>query len=71
MRLVTQESATWAIPSEALHDQVPIDADHSAMVKFTDRADRNYLSAVQRLKECVEHAADIVGQRLEGLPEGL
>ena len=68
---MTEDSATWAVPSESRHDQVPIDADHSAMVKFTDRADRNYLSVVQRLEECVDNAPNIVRQRIEALPKSI
>jgi hypothetical protein len=44
---------------------VPIDTDHSGIVKFTDRADRNYMNVVQRLKEYVNKAADTVRKRLE------
>ncbi|KAF8541865.1 hypothetical protein BDD12DRAFT_730767 [Trichophaea hybrida] len=65
VRLVTKESATWATPNEALYDQVPINADHSAMVKFANRADGNYLSAIERLRECVNIAPNIIRQRLE------
>ncbi|KAF8542008.1 hypothetical protein BDD12DRAFT_803226 [Trichophaea hybrida] len=49
--MVTQESATWAMLNEATYNQVPIDGNHSTMVKYTDRADRNYVVVVQRLKE--------------------
>jgi hypothetical protein len=57
--MVTQESATWATPNEATYNQVPIDGNHSTMVKFTDRADRNYVVVVQRLKGYVNKARDM------------
>ncbi|KAI5793482.1 hypothetical protein FPQ18DRAFT_304789 [Pyronema domesticum] len=34
LRLVTIESATHAIPTEAFHDQISLDTDHSGLVKF-------------------------------------
>jgi len=60
VRLVTQESATWLLPTEAIHMQIPIDADHSNMVKFSDNNDRHYITVRDRLYECVRKAPGII-----------
>jgi hypothetical protein len=51
---VTKESATWSVPNESFHDQIPIDTDHSAMVKYSNRMDGNYLTVANMLKICVQ-----------------
>ena len=64
IRLVTQESATFALPTEAMHQQIAIDADHSKMVKFTNRYDQSYKIVEGRLSECVKEAPNIIEARL-------
>jgi len=64
IRLVTQESATFALPTEAMHQQIAIDADHSKMVKFTSRYDQSYKIVEGRLSECVKDAPNIIEARL-------
>jgi hypothetical protein len=60
VRMVTPESATWALPTEAIHMQIPIDADHSTMVKFSDNYDAHYITVRDRLYECVRKAPGII-----------
>jgi hypothetical protein len=48
------ESATRAVPTEALHEQVPIDTDHSEMVKFRNMGDFNYITIKDRRSKCVQ-----------------
>ncbi|KAA8894431.1 hypothetical protein FN846DRAFT_819409 [Sphaerosporella brunnea] len=64
VRIVTEESATWALPTEARYMRIPIDADHSDMVKFTDHDDRHYMTVLNRLHECVGKAPGIIENRL-------
>ena len=66
IRLVTQESATLALP---MHQQIAIDADHSKMVKFTNRRDQSYEIVEGRLSECAKGAQNIIEARLEGAVE--
>jgi hypothetical protein len=44
--------------------QIPIDADHSAMVKFSDNYDPHYIAVRDRLYECVKRAPGIITNRL-------
>jgi hypothetical protein len=64
VRMVTSDSATWALPTEAIHMQIPIDADHSNMVKFSDSYDPHYIAVRDRLYECVKKAPGIIENRL-------
>jgi len=63
IRLVTQESATFALPTEAIHMQIGIDADHSNIVKFPDNSDHNYITVRDRLLDCVGKARRIIEAR--------
>jgi hypothetical protein len=64
MRMVTSDSATCALPTEPIHMQIPIDADHSTMVKFSDNYDPHYITVRDRLYECVKRAPGIIENRL-------
>jgi hypothetical protein len=64
VRMVTSDSATWALPTEPIHMQIPIDADHSTMVKFSDNYDPHYIAVRDRLYECVKRAPGIIKNRL-------
>jgi hypothetical protein len=44
--------------------QIPIDADHSAMVKFSDNYDPHYIAVRDKLYECVKRAPGIITNRL-------
>jgi hypothetical protein len=63
LRVVTRESATFALPTEAFHMQLGINADHTNMVKFTDGFDPNYTRVRDRLSECVKNAPRILEAR--------
>jgi hypothetical protein len=54
VRLVSRDSATSFYPNEALHDQVPMDTDHSDLVKFTGRADHHYEMVLAKLADLEE-----------------
>jgi hypothetical protein len=64
IRVVAQESATYALPDESACQQIAIDADHSNMVKFTDNCDHHYITVRDRLSECVANAPHIIKARL-------
>lgn len=53
LRLVKRESATRAIPNEKFHNQIPIHADHSGMVKFNSDDDVNYEMVLAGLTTCI------------------
>jgi len=63
IRLVTPESATYGLPSGPMCQQIPIDADHSNMVKFSDVWDRYYMIVRDALAECVRGSPAIVRAR--------
>jgi len=63
VRVVTRESATFALPTEPIHMQLGIDADHSSMVKFADNSDHHYIRVRDRLSECVRNAPSIIEAR--------
>jgi hypothetical protein len=44
--------------------QIPIDADHFTMVKFSDNYDPHYITVRDRLYECVKRAPGIIETRL-------
>ena len=64
VRMVTPESAARALPTEAIHMQIPIDADHSSMVKYSDKYDPHYITVRDMLYECVKKAPGIIENRL-------
>jgi len=53
--MVSKESTTWFMLAECIENQIPIVSDHSQLVKFTSRADHNYLAFRSKLKELAEH----------------
>ena len=65
VRMVTKESATWFMPKEEVHNQIPINADHSQLVKFASRADHNYRAVSLKLRELVNSAPEIIRLRSE------
>jgi hypothetical protein len=60
---VTRESATSFCPAEELHDQVPIDTDHSHLVKFSGRADSNCDVVRFKLVEIVRKTQGFASKR--------
>jgi hypothetical protein len=59
VRMVTEESATWFTCDEETHNQIPLNADHSNLVKFTGKADPNYLHVLSKFKHMVKKAHEI------------
>jgi len=59
--MVSRESAT--LSSADICDHVPIDGNHSTIVKFTSNTDPGYQSVIQRLNNCVDTAPDVISAR--------
>lgn len=57
-------SAIYAGPNEKVHDQIPIEADHSEIVKFGDASNPDYLIIESRIKELVDKAPRVIQERL-------
>jgi len=51
------------MPEEEVHNQIAIYADHSNIVKFTGRTDKNYLTVRSKLREVLEKVPAILLQR--------
>lgn len=58
--LVTKESATFAVLTEATHDQISINTNHSKMVNFNSMADQAYINIVNKPTECVENGPNVL-----------
>jgi hypothetical protein len=52
-RRVTMESATYALPREAFHDQVSLDSDHLNMMQYNYQFDEPYIIVLEKLKQCL------------------
>ena len=61
--MVTRPSAIHAGPRNRSYAEQPIHADHSQVVKFSDRLDNNYRNVEGNLKQWVEEAPEIVEKR--------
>ncbi|KAI1391513.1 uncharacterized protein F4822DRAFT_396967 [Hypoxylon trugodes] len=61
--MVEHMSAIHATSREKYYDQLPIDADHSDLVKFPDQADHNYAFVEKRIIELVSEGPNIVRER--------
>jgi hypothetical protein len=61
--MVTKASATYTGLEERYYNQLPSDADHSQLVKFTASDDPNYISVRERLLEFV---ADLPSGKTRG-----
>lgn len=64
--MVPEYSATYALPTENTYDQFSIDADHSAIVKFSNSADPDYLSVRQKIIDFVKEAPAAIEKRRHG-----
>ena len=60
--LVTEESATGAVPTQARHNHIPIDEDHRGISKFS-RTDQDFRTVRGHIVSLVEVAQKIVDDR--------
>lgn len=68
--LVEHTSATHAGPNEKNYDQLPIDADHSDIVKFDDLSNPYYIVVAERVRKLVALGPGILAQRLAERQKG-
>ena len=59
---VDSDSALLQLP-DAMEEKIPLDADHSMMVKFDNKNARGYSSARDKLKQFAQNAPDVVADR--------
>jgi hypothetical protein len=65
--MVTKDSATWTLPRENIHQQIPIDADNANMVKYSKPWNEHYVRVRSSLHEFLGKAPGIVEARLKQL----
>ncbi|UKZ79092.1 hypothetical protein TrVFT333_006842 [Trichoderma virens FT-333] len=65
--MVPFTSAIHAGPNEKVYDQIPIEADHSEIVKFSDISNPDYLMMESRIRELVAKAPGIIQERFAKL----
>jgi len=63
VRMVTRDSATRINLDHKFHDQLPINADHSGMVKFSDRHGTPYEGVLSRIRGLVDEASETISKR--------
>lgn len=68
--MVPKVSATYASLNEKKYDQLPINADHSNIVKFSDSSDDNYVIIQSRMRQCVKDAPRAIRERFNGHKKG-
>jgi hypothetical protein len=59
---VNPDSALLQLP-DSIEDKIPLDADHSMMVKFDTQYDLGYTSARDKLQKFNQDATDVVRRR--------
>ena len=62
--LVARESASRIGIDYNFHKEIPLEADHSGLIKFTSQGDENYRKVQNRLRDLVTAAPETISQRL-------
>ncbi|EHK42483.1 hypothetical protein TRIATDRAFT_293811 [Trichoderma atroviride IMI 206040] len=62
-----KDSALLQLP-DVMEDKIPLNADHSMMVKFSNRSEEGYTSALRKLRQFEEEASKVVKARFYLLP---
>ncbi|KAI5783495.1 hypothetical protein FPQ18DRAFT_266644, partial [Pyronema domesticum] len=62
----TRESATQAIPGERFHNQIPMNVDHSAIVKYDEYDSGNFIIVRGKLEDCIKGAEVVMKSSLDG-----
>ncbi|KAL6821770.1 hypothetical protein J3E69DRAFT_367941 [Trichoderma sp. SZMC 28015] len=65
--MVPQNSAIYAGPNEKPYDQLPIEADHSEIVKFSDTSNSDFIIVQSRIEKWVKKAPAVVRERFRRL----
>jgi len=61
--MVTRESACRIGIEDNFYKEIPLDVDHSDLVKFSIQSDNAYGRVLDRMKELVEDAPDVISKR--------
>jgi hypothetical protein len=69
--MVTSASATKSAPGEKFYDQLPLEGDHSTMVKFTSREVEDYITVSGRILEYVTDAPVVIEKRFAGIRKSM
>ena len=64
--MVPRSSAIDAGRNEKSYDQLPIDADHSDIVKFNNPSDPDYRIIESRIKRLVDDGPQVIRERTAG-----
>jgi hypothetical protein len=70
IKMVTQDSATYTLPWEKRSEHIPIDADHSGLVKFPDENHADYRRVLMKLVEFVKDGPAVMERRQEERSKG-
>jgi hypothetical protein len=65
--MVREDSAFNRTRHENMCSKIPIEADHSGLVKFKSRQDVNYINVESKLKSLVNLAPSLIMKRLSPL----
>jgi hypothetical protein len=61
--MVPKVSATYASINEKKYNQLPINADHTNIVKFSDPSDDDYVIIQSRISQWVKDAPKVIQER--------
>lgn len=61
--MVTEESATRTGLPDTFHQHIPLNADHSDLVKFESPSHGGYEIVMQKIKKCAAEAPEAVSER--------
>ncbi|KAI9763914.1 MAG: hypothetical protein M1840_009026 [Geoglossum simile] len=64
--MVPKASAIHAGKNEQAYNHLPIDADHSNIVKFSDPSDQNYIIVKKKLEKLARDSPGIIKERIAG-----
>ncbi|UKZ61236.1 uncharacterized protein TrAtP1_002504 [Trichoderma atroviride] len=63
-----KDSALLQLP-DVMEDKIPLNADHSMMVKFSNRSEEGYTSALRKLRQFEEEASKVVKARFSRIQQ--
>lgn len=63
--MVTEASATYSGPTEKIHDQLSIDANHSDITKFSGPDNQDFLIIRQRIVDMAKRAPEAIKKRFK------
>lgn len=64
--MVPQTSATYAGSNEKPYDQIPINANHSDIVKFSDQSDPEFAIIQDRINKLIATGPEVIKERFAG-----